>query len=289
MKAASGALLTFLMVIAMGCEIGNRRPSEMTSLTKSQPLAKEKILNADIKLDLGSIEVSGSNDPSSLYSLELDYDKANCRPEIGYTSAAGGEEGRLSFELINSAKAGVDTKGQGNRLHVDFGNSVPLNLKIRSGVGDSRLNISGNRLVRLDFESGVGSARISSYGPNPVLCETIRMKSGIGGLNAVGLGNLNFRNLEFAGGVGAADIDFTGEWKQDADIQIQVGVGAVFLKMPRTIGVRVEAPKNILSGLHLDNFTKRDSYYYSDNYNAAKIHVSIRVVTGIGECRIGWA
>jgi predicted membrane protein len=129
----------------------------------------------------------------------------------------------------------------------------------------------------------------AAYEPNLIPCDSIRIKNGVDGMNAIGLGNMNFRKLELEAGVGGTNIDFTGEWKQNADIQIQVGVGAVLLKMPMNIGVRVESGKSFLSGLHLDHFSKRDSYYYSDNYDAAKIRVTIRVVTGIGECRITWA
>jgi hypothetical protein len=289
MKAIFRAFFVLLALAGAGCQVENLRAPEMAVIDQSQPLNKEKTLNADINLNIGSLEVSGSDDPASLYSLDLDYDKANSQPDINYSSTAGGEEGRLSFALRDSAKTGVRTARQDTKLRINFSNLIPLDLKLSTGVGESRLNLSGGRLTRLDFQSGVGSAKLSSYDPNQVTCEHIHIKNGVGEMNAVGLGNMNFRSLEYEGGVGQANIDFTGEWKQDADIRIAVGVGAVTLKLPRNIGVRVEAPKSFLSGLHLDRFNKVDSLYYSDNYDAAKIRVSIHIVTGIGECRISWA
>jgi predicted membrane protein len=107
-------------------------------------------------------------------------------------------------------------------------------------------------------------------------------------MDAVGLGNLNFRELDFEGGVGGASLDFTGDWKQDAQIKIQVGVGGVNLRVPRDLGVKVDAEKHFLSGLHLERFVKRDSQYYSENYDKAKFRVSIRVATGIGGFKITW-
>lgn len=289
MKILGGAFFLFLAFVCAGCGVENPLPSEMIAINQSQLLNSEKKLKADITLNIGSIEVSGSDDPQPLYSLDLDYDKANSRPDINYTSNAGGEEGHLSFVLADSAKTGVRDGNQDAKLRINFSNLVPLELKVKTGVGESRLNMSGSQLTSLDFQSGVGSTKLSSYEPNRVTCEYIHIKNGVGEMDAVGLGNLNFRNLEFDGGVGEAKIDFTGEWKQNADIKIQVGVGAVTLKMPRSIGVRVEAPKSFLSGLHLDRFNKVDSYYYSDNYDTAQIRVTIRVATGIGECRISWA
>jgi len=167
-------------------------------------------------------------------------------------------------------------------------NAVPLKLDINTGVGDARLALTGLRLSRLELQAGVGGSKITDYEPNPSPCEYIRIKNGVGSMEAVGLGYLNFREFEFEGGVGGANLDFSGSWKQDAEIRIQVGVGGVNLRMPRDLGVKVEAEKHFLSGLHLDGFEKRDSYYYSENYDKAKVRVSVRVATGVGGFRISW-
>jgi len=173
-------------------------------------------------------------------------------------------------------------------MRLGFTDSLPLNLSVNTGVGDARLSLSRLKVARLDMESGVGGSKLSAYDPNPIECQSIRIRSGVGSMNAVGLGNLNFRALDFEGGVGGASLDFTGDWKQDAQITIQVGVGGVNLRVPRELGVKVDAEKHFLSGLHLERFVKRDSQYYSENYDTAKFRVSIRVVTGIGGFKISW-
>jgi hypothetical protein len=197
-------------------------------------------------------------------------------------------EGRFYFGLRSTHTLGVHPRRYNNKLRLSLSDSIPLRLKVNAGVGDSRLSLSGMKLSQIDFESGVGEATISAYEPNAVPCEYIRLKSGVGRLDAIGLGNLNFRRLEFDGGVGGASLDFTGGWKQNADIRIQVGVGGVTIRMPREIGVKVEAEKNFLSGLHLEGFNQHDSFYYSENYNKAAIRASINVITGIGGFRIIW-
>jgi hypothetical protein len=60
------------------------------------------------------------------------------------------------------------------------------------------------------------------------------------------------------------------------------------VKLPRDIGVRVDAEKNFLSGLHLEGLSKRDAGYFSENYDKAKARLSFRVVTGVGGFRISW-
>jgi hypothetical protein len=285
MKKLLWLLCMPMAFVISGCDIEERIPAEMVSLNQKQPLGTEKSLNADIRFDIGSLEVSGQKD-SNLYSMDLEYDKVSYQPGVHYEAL--GEEGRLTLKLESTHKVGLRSERHNNRLRLSLADSVPLKLSVKTGVGDARFSLSGMKVSRLELESGVGGSKISDYEPNPVLCDFIRIKNGVGSIEAVGLGNLNFRELEFEGGVGGANLDFSGQWKQDADIRIQVGVGGVNIRMPQNVGVRVEAEKHFLSGLHLDGFNKRDVYYYSDNYDKAKTRVTLRVATGVGGFKISW-
>ncbi len=271
-----------------GCYYEDHIPIEMVSMNQSQPLGTEKSLEATVRFDVGSLEISQEADPSSLYSLDLYYDKASYMPDIQYDSTFAGEKGRFSFGLESTHKVGIRKERHNNRLRLAFTDSIPLKLKVSAGVGETRLSLSGIELAQMDFESGMGEAKISAYEPNPIQCEYIRLKNGVGSIEAVGLGHLNFREFEFEGGVGGADLDFTGEWNQSANIRITVGVGGVNVRMPREIGVRVEAEKHFLSSVRLEGFNQRDSVYYSNNYDTADIRITVRVTTGIGEFRITW-
>jgi hypothetical protein len=290
MKNASwmiGPLLLFPMLVT-GCRFEDRVPIEMTTVTRFQPLAKEKALESTINFDIGSLEITRAQKDADLYFMDLEYDKASYRPEIQYNSVLSGAEGKFSVDLHSMHRVGIRRQRHNNRLRLAFNDSVPLSLRINTGVGDARLSLSGLKLARIEFESGVGGAKMSAYEPNSVPCEYVRLKNGVGGFDAVGLGNLNFKDFEFEGGVGGANLDFTGEWKQGAEIRIKVGVGGVNVRMPRDIGVRVEAEKHFLSGLHLEGFTQKDSTYYSQNYDTAAIKVSVRVETGVGGLKISW-
>jgi hypothetical protein len=257
-------------------------------LNQIQPLGKEKTLESAIRFDIGSIEISGDRPGDSLYSYSLEYDKATFSPDVQYIPALDGTEGRFNFNLQSTRRLGIHPKNYNNKLLISFNRTLPLKLMIESGVGDARLSLSGLKLSRLDFESGVGAAKMSAYEPNSIPCEYIRLKSGVGRFETIGLGYLNFRQFEFEGGVGSTDLDFSGEWKHNADINIKVGVGGVIVRLPRELGVKVEAEKNFLSGLHLEDFDKQGSYYYSKNYDKASVRVSINVETGIGGLRITW-
>jgi len=279
-------ILSALTLLGVGgCSVDGLAPAEMTSLSKVASLKNEKSLDASITFDVGKLEVLAD---SNLYSLDLDYDKANYSPSVEYESPETAGEGRLSLKLKGNKSVRMRSGPESNRMRLGLSDAIPLNLRIRTGVGDARLSLSKLQLSKLELEAGVGGARITSYDPNSIVCDSVRLRNGVGGFEAVGLGNLNFRDLDFEGGVGGASLDFTGEWRQDAEVKIQVGVGGVTVRMPRDVGVEVDAEKHFLSGFHLSGFVKRDSRYYSENYDKAKIRISMRVATGIGGFRFSW-
>ncbi len=276
------------VLLLTGCNLRDRIPVEMDKIVQDRPVGNESSLEADVRIDVGALEISAEN-PSKLYSLDLEYDKASYHPDISYDLGSG-NKGQLSCRLESAHSAGIHSERYTNRLRLDLTDSLPVSLVVNTGVGDARLALSHMRLSDLNLESGVGGARISAYDPNPFVCNEIRFRSGVGSLDAVGLGNLNFKHLEFEGGVGGATLDFSGEWKQNADIRIRVGVGGVSVRMPRDVGVRVAAEKHFLSGLQLDGFHREGGggEYYSDNYSKSKVQVTITVTTGIGGFRISW-
>lgn len=284
--AWGGSLLSLLVLAA--CTFEERVPAEMVSMSRAQALGTEKSLDSTIRFDIGSLEITAGEKPEELYSFDLEYDKAGFVPDYHYDPAPAGGEGRFSFNLQGTHKSGIRKKSQNNKIRLAFNKSIPLSLTVNAGVGDARLSLSGMRLSRVKIESGVGAAKLAAYEPNPIPCEYIGIKSGVGGIEAVGLGNLDFQKLEFEGGVGGANLDLSGEWKRDAEIQIKVGVGGVNVQMPREIGVQVDTEKHFLSGVQLEGFQQRGSEYYSSNYDSAAIRVRIRVETGIGGLKVSW-
>lgn len=281
-------LTPIMLAFLTSCDMDQQRAMQMTSMNQDQPLDKEKRLEADFRYDIGSIEISGDKNSRSLYSYSLEFDKSGNPPDVRYETSQGGESGHLSFQMGDSRHVTLKANTESNRLRVQFNDSVPLRLKLSMGIGESRLGLSGLKLSGLDMESGVGAAKLSAYEPNPIECSSIRLKAGVGGVEAVGLGNLHFHEFDFEGGVGGANLDFSGDWQRDAVVRIQVGVGGVNAKIPRDIGVRVEANQHFLSGLHLEGFQKRDDAHYSENYERSKFKVSVKVTTGVGGLRITW-
>jgi hypothetical protein len=140
----------------------------------------------------------------------------------------------------------------------------------------------------LHIESGVGSTFLSCEKPNALPCEQIRIRAGVGEFEAIQLGNLNFRSLDFEGGIGSTRLDFSGQWTKDAAASLKVGIGELSMLLPPYLGAEVNAEKKFLSGLHLESFTQYGASYYSQNYETAKQRLRLHLHTGIGSIRVKW-
>jgi len=83
-----------------------------------------------------------------------------------------------------------------------------LKLKVSAGV-EKPVFPCPSENIQIDFESGVGEAKVSAYEPNAALCEYIRIKTR-GQARSYRTRKPHFRELEFEGGVAALH-DFTGD------------------------------------------------------------------------------
>jgi len=75
----------------------------------------------------------------------------------------------------------------------------------------------------------------------------IRINSGAAATKATGLCNANFRRLDFNGGVGASDLSFDGEWKSEARVDMNLGVGKNEIFLARHVGAKVRPAGSFLS------------------------------------------
>src|SRR5439155_23241618 len=93
-----------LALTLSGCDFEHQAEPEMVSTTQSRPIGDEASVDADISFRIGNLEIS-SDSPSVLYSLDLEYDKANFEPQVHY-DAVSGNRGRLSAKLESAHHVG---------------------------------------------------------------------------------------------------------------------------------------------------------------------------------------
>ena len=88
-------------------------------------------------------------------------------------------------------------------------------------------------------------------------------------------------------GVGDIDLDFTGEWRRDARISIDMGLGTLTLRFPKGLGVKL-VKDTLLTPLDSEGLIKNGYAYYSLDYDEAECQVTVDVDAAFGSIHVVW-
>ncbi len=249
----------------------------------SEPLEGDQVLDAEVEMNVGKLEVE-LGEADTLYSLEAYYDSNAFQPDLEFDRGEG--RARLDFQLEGRNRR--VHRIEKNRLTLRISPRVQVRLRAETGVAESEIDLTGMQLASLRLEAGVGETRLAMLTPNPVPSGEIRISNGVGALEATGLGNFGFQRLIFEGGVGGAELDFSGAWEREGEVHIEVGVGGIQLRFPRDLGVELTASNSLFTSLDVRGFDKSGGSYLSKNYDRATRKVRVSVEGGIGGVDIDW-
>ncbi len=269
------------------------RDENFDVLKKQIPLTREKSLVVLLKYGNGYFTL-GKSSPANIFEGRFVYERQ--RPEVRYEIV--GSEGRL--DIYFSGKLKKDDQEEesrnisslkkiyDNKLDLRLNPNLPLSLEMELGVIKGEMDLGGLQIESLNMEIGVSEADIYFDQPNPVEMRTCRIEGGVGKLNMENLGNANFEEFTFEGGVGSYVLDFTGEYHQDAFADIQLGIGKVTLYLPRYVGTRIKVEKSFLSSFSIDECYKKGKYYYNDNWKKTPYNLDMNISTGLGKIKVIW-
>lgn len=111
---------------------------------------------------------------------------------------------------------------------------------------------------------------------------TVEMGAGRADLT---LGTLSLKSLDLKFGAGESVVDLTGDWKNDLTASIRGGVGNVTLRLPRNVGVLVDA-KGGLGSINAADFEKRGHTYVNEAYGKSSVTLRVDVKAAIGEINL---
>lgn len=99
------------------------------------------------------------------------------------------------------------------------------------------------------------------------------------------VGGLNLIRLRVDSGVGKLNLDFSGEWKRSMQAFIKTGIGDSTLRLPQTVGVRIQSSAGIGS-VHPQSLTLDGEAYTNAHYGRTPIDLDIIVESGLGKVRL---
>jgi hypothetical protein len=115
---------------------------------------------------------------------------------------------------------------------------LPHALQVKMAGGYLTLDLADLTLTTVDVELDRGVLDLDVSEPLTIPLERMQVGGRIGAMRLSSLGNASPAKLRVRHGVGASQVDLTGVWRIDSDIEYRVAFGGGELYLPR--GIRIE-------------------------------------------------
>jgi hypothetical protein len=251
---------------------------EWRSIQTMRQVAGEDLLRVDVEYGAGRFEVRPGTG-NLLYRANLRYDAEVFRPVNTYS------DGRLRLGFEGGSIKGRNLKA--GHLDLNLGQTVPLSLDLKFGAAEALLELGGLRIREAKISTGASKTHIRVSSANPEVCRRIELEVGAAQFEASGLGNLNAERLSLRGGIGEVTLDFTGRWRTNLTADIEMGLGALNIRVPRGLGVRVRKT-GILAGFDSQGLIKRGDVYFSPDWENAQNRLTLDIDAALGSIRLMW-
>lgn len=256
-----------VLLVFIGPNLGIVTLPDTTTDTYVEPIGSASSARIDLDLSIGVSTITALSDSNNLFEAEITH-----IGDIVY-SVSGNQEKtiRLRQEDIDFNFTRIEAWEE-NELQWNIGISpdVPLDIDLKGGVGQAKLDFSDLDLTSVSINSGVGDMTVT--------------------LPATG----SSYESKFEVGVGRLEIRM--EQGIDADMRIEGGVGEITIRVPSDVGVHLEGAigvGDIRVPASYDRLSSDDDrtlgesgVWQSSNYATAEHKLKISFDGGVGDLTI---
>ncbi len=200
--------------------------------TQSIDLQGAKSVSASLEMPAGRLTMQGG--ATHLLDADFHYDLSDGKPEVSYT--VSGDHGQLT---LNQGPNRPHFGTSHNDWILRFGNSVPLDMNLQMGAGQSNLRLGDLPLNRLNIEMGAGELNLDLTGDRKTNLDA-DIQGGAGKALVHLPRNVGFR-VHASGGIGSVNApglhregdeytnDAYGKTPVAIEMNIEGGVGEIDL------------------------------------------------------------
>lgn len=271
--------------MALVLSAGAAQAQTMRPFTTFRQMHGETRLNARLDYAAGSLQVAPGKQ-NELYRMDLSYDEDRFVPVSDYDAA----HGAVVLGLNSAGNAGLRVSSR-NQLQqvasVALSPKVDLSLELNLGAADAQVELGGLRVSNLDLSTGASKTAVGFSRPNATRCHRASFSAGAAEFSVTGLGNSRCDEIEFEGGVGSVTLDFGGTWTSSSRVKVTMAMGALTLRLPRKVGVRLAMDK-FLSSFEPTGLVRQGDAFVSQDYDKASRRLDLDITSAVGDVTIEW-
>jgi len=273
----------FALVVSCLSLWGSPSPAQgqsWRSVTMSRQLSGEEQVDVRVRFGAGRLTLN-SGEPGSLYRMRLRYDEESFEPVADYG------EGHLDLGVEGTRHNFPWRKDDTQEMELSLTRGIPMDLDLEFGAVRANLDLGGLQMTGLDLRTGASESRVDISEPNPLRMSFASMKVGAADFHVRNLGNLNAETITMDAGIGNVVLGFQGDWQGNADVSVEMGLGALELRFPEGLGVKL-VKDTFLTSLDSEGLVKRGDAFYSLNWEEAEYRVTVSVDAAFGSIDVVW-
>jgi hypothetical protein len=174
--------------------------------------------------------------PGSPLRLEASWDEA--RYHLNESLRPEGDAWRYELRFRGHGLRLVEIDGDhgavlgGNVLRLTVPRDRSVALVGRYGLGESVLELGGLSLSSVDLRFGMGDHEVNFSEPTTQPLSLLRVEGTLGEITLDHAGNASPRRLALKHGMGDLVLDLTGQWRNDGDVELHLGMGDAEVHLP---------------------------------------------------------
>ncbi len=231
-------------------------------------------LSVVVRHHAGKFSIKPTRD-SVRYRATLRYDARALEPIYSYDGDSS------ALRIGTRERQGASGGRRSGNLDITLGAIGTLAIDVQATSAETQLDLTGLPITTLAVASGASNTRVRFDRPNPVRMKSLTLSTGAASIMVDRLGNANADEIVVRAGVGEVELDMAGTWQHDTELRAEVALGALTIRVPTDVGVRVEMSRVLASFSH-EGLSGQGNAYVSDNWESATHKLRIYAQTFVG-------
>lgn len=274
--------LAALTAASLACSINVNLPQVTTGPTQTLNIneaAPSAGQTAVVQISMGAGKLNVGAGAAGLVEGTVQYNVPEWKPTVTHTG------GTVTIEqTLPKTNIGVPQSGSSivNDWALKLGN-VPMALTVNAGAYQGTLSLGGVPLTTLTIHDGASNAKVTFDSANPQSMSTLTYETGASTVTLSELANANAQNVEFTGGAGDYQLDFSGKLQHDMTVSVHSGASSVRLVVPPGVSAKVTVSGG-LNNVNADSTWTHAGDTYTQSGSGPTITVSVDM--GVGSLKL---